>query len=958
MINSTVQDVIRWLHFSDFHVGKDNYAQIKLFEEMLSEIKNMWEKGFIPNFIFITGDIVYSAKKRDYGIFCSKFIEPLLNISGNEFLNRLFIVPGNHDVNRDISKFFNFQIIQLNESHLFDPSKDGLDERKQFLPRFKNYRNSKGITPKQWLDSENGSFTSLIELSNGNKVGVIGINTALISMNGDRGQISPGVEILDEALNKANGCDVKFVLGHHPIDWFYDYEPIKSVLGHHHAIYLHGHLHKNRVNPLSWGGIGFLALQSGAAFITRSDEENKNGFLLGEINLSNSSLRLQPRKWNPANREWQIVSDLPGYCRMPGEDWWIFELPDSKTNPRKSRLSSHSEVKFPEGWQLIDQNSTNYQNKKLDKNHAIKYFDGANPDWEISASKEIPRLTNEIEIYKSIISYNFEDKSQATLLIGPIGEGKTTILMQVVYDLISNNSWNILWKSDQRPKIDIASIIQLPKLEKPWLLAIDLDCEIIDEVYSTCEFIHKNHRTDIHLLLACRDTDWKESLGEKYKWGDFVNFKKITISGLSLIDARAIVSSWLNFGNEGMGKLTGTNIERAAIDLYELSHQAEIKEGAFFGALLKARYGDDLQEHVKTLLNRLNDRNIPGGKDLLDAFSYIALMHSENLKFLPKSILADVLNCPSEKISSLVLYPLGRESVISKDSQYILTRHHELAKTAAILLQDLFFYDLDNIFLDLIDSAVTLYKKGEYIPFLQGWFFDISKYFSDKGRHGLAIKIAEMVFYKNPYASSHLISLSKIYRAARASGKASKLFRRLNNDQSITKDRDYLLEWGLAEISCEKIPLGLLLIAMALNDHIDSFFPYNKFVTYSLYIFCRSSLQLYHLYNESAFNDGHIASCRLGMILPTKNPYSKELVNFFNKEHLNFIKDESEIDNEILKLETSINLAWDYCVSDKELFKDYFLQPSDMTFNKLKHLIKSGFIVSKSDKDRGIIPIL
>ena len=35
MDNSSDREPIRWLHLSDFHVGKDEYAQRKLFAELL-----------------------------------------------------------------------------------------------------------------------------------------------------------------------------------------------------------------------------------------------------------------------------------------------------------------------------------------------------------------------------------------------------------------------------------------------------------------------------------------------------------------------------------------------------------------------------------------------------------------------------------------------------------------------------------------------------------------------------------------------------------------------------------------------------------------------------------------------------------------------------------------------------------------------------------------------------------
>lgn len=44
----------RWLHLSDFHIGKDNYGQIKLFSYLLEHIKERKNSGWIPDAVFIT----------------------------------------------------------------------------------------------------------------------------------------------------------------------------------------------------------------------------------------------------------------------------------------------------------------------------------------------------------------------------------------------------------------------------------------------------------------------------------------------------------------------------------------------------------------------------------------------------------------------------------------------------------------------------------------------------------------------------------------------------------------------------------------------------------------------------------------------------------------------------------------------------------------------------------------
>ena len=50
---------IRWLHLSDFHVGKDDYAQKRLFEKILEHIA----EREAPDLVSVTGDIANNGQR-------------------------------------------------------------------------------------------------------------------------------------------------------------------------------------------------------------------------------------------------------------------------------------------------------------------------------------------------------------------------------------------------------------------------------------------------------------------------------------------------------------------------------------------------------------------------------------------------------------------------------------------------------------------------------------------------------------------------------------------------------------------------------------------------------------------------------------------------------------------------------------------------------------------------------
>jgi 3',5'-cyclic AMP phosphodiesterase CpdA len=49
--------LIRFLHLSDFHVGKDKWAQQRLFDKILKYVGILKDAGVPPDLVFLTGDI-------------------------------------------------------------------------------------------------------------------------------------------------------------------------------------------------------------------------------------------------------------------------------------------------------------------------------------------------------------------------------------------------------------------------------------------------------------------------------------------------------------------------------------------------------------------------------------------------------------------------------------------------------------------------------------------------------------------------------------------------------------------------------------------------------------------------------------------------------------------------------------------------------------------------------------
>ena len=890
--------------------------------------------------IFITGDIANRGASTEYTQFIDEFLTPLQNLYGEDTSSRTFVVPGNHDVQRGINKYFDRNEICAGDSLFFDPTKSGSAERQQVLPRFKNYSEQTMLTPISWLDSEMGGYVTSLELR-GAKIGIVGINTAWLSKDdSDRHNLSIGVSALDDALQQLNGCQYKIVLGHHPIDWLRDEHvpAIRATLGRHSALYLHGHLHKNRASPEDGAGNGFLTIQCGAGFQNRSiREEWVNGLLWAELHRQNAILRLQPLKWGDTNKNWAPSHDLPENRRIPNTDWWGFPLPGIRrpiTNVANPDISTV--VPYPDGWQSIDAAFLERQAVPLETTSATRFFDGANPTWGVALSSDIPRLSTVSTVVQNFESFKQSSKPRVIALIGPAGEGKSTSLRQIATRLVESPlRLKLLWHADDTKSINEDELLALPETERQWLLISDSADLIAVDVFRICERLKKTNRTDIWFLLACRDTDWIAARAHQLSWGGVAEMLRAPISGLELVEARAIVNSWAAFESGDALQIDEGDQVKAANELFEAAQKATpLKGGALLGAILKIRYRDGLLEHVKLFMERFAARKIPGGRDLLDAFAYTAAMHVAGTSYLSRAVLSDVLGCRFDQLSPFVLLPLGMEAATSHDGQFVLTRHIEIARTALTLLRDVFEVDVDSLYLELVTSAEKLRAQGEFVPNLRRWHFDLAAHFFSEGRRDLAIRIGETLIRMNPTYVPLRTHLARLYREAGDPGRASSLFYSI--DSNALWNRGVLSEWGRDVMAAGHHIRGSMLVALSLTCVQDA-----KSAGRCLGALADSLEMLFDDYRENRFKMGYLSAARLSLLLGQTNEYEQHFTKLLSDEGQS--TNAVDVERDLTSLEAAISQMKHYFQPESGNLADATIGSSSWDFTHVRRLLQNAY---------------
>ena len=263
---------LRWLHISDFHFrGGDPYDRDVVLRALVCAVRTYRAQGRQPDLIFATGDIAQSGKAHEYAP-ASAFFDAILDAAGLE-RRQLFVVPGNHDVDRD-------QAIGLART-----LGSGEEADRYFAPVLpKPHLTQKMGAFRAWYDDYFRGIRAMPADSTcgpveridvrGRGVAVLPVNSALFCIDDhDHAQLIVGRRCLDDAITALGAQDaaLRVALIHHPLDWLSDIERsnIKSRLAREVDVILRGHLHENEVEGVQSAAGSVLHLAAGASYQTR-----------------------------------------------------------------------------------------------------------------------------------------------------------------------------------------------------------------------------------------------------------------------------------------------------------------------------------------------------------------------------------------------------------------------------------------------------------------------------------------------------------------------------------------------------------------------------------------------------------------------------------------------------------------------------------------------------------------
>jgi predicted phosphodiesterase/energy-coupling factor transporter ATP-binding protein EcfA2 len=426
---------LRWLHLSDVHLrpsSSDSYEADTVLNALIETLEAEAAKGQQPDVIFFTGDI--ADKGKDYSR-AEKFFDSLLDATGlskkygKNARRYLFIVPGNHDVDRDEMGIFRSPDSLDKVNTFFAPDDDF--SRMTYFKRFKAYeeffnRYFEGIRS---FNKRNYYYAEVLELPDISiHLGIIGLNSAWFSEDTHdckEKRLWIGERTCTQAfksLTTRGEANLIIALHHHPYSCLHPEEMklVKGLLTEKAHVCLYGHLHESETEQVKDAHGKVLRFQSGATY---DDSSYPYRILWGTVNLEANKVNIRPMKYEASSRRWALDTSLFSTSDYT-ED---FDLP-CLIQPTTSVLPACDPVSF--------------------------YSGGLATPSDIAANLDVPRTqyihewtdenANHHKAWKDLLLTQAkntlsEKKFRVVIVYGHRGSGKTTLCKRMIHDLMASS---------------------------------------------------------------------------------------------------------------------------------------------------------------------------------------------------------------------------------------------------------------------------------------------------------------------------------------------------------------------------------------------------------------------------------------------------------------------------------------------------------------------------------------
>jgi 3',5'-cyclic AMP phosphodiesterase CpdA len=287
--------LIRLLHISDIHFKTPDCLNERLdrdtrVRDLIVRDANEFVKrtGVPVNAILVTGDIAFKASSEEFST-ASLWLQKLAKEVGAD-VQDVYVVPGNHDLNRHIGNKFSVKAVRneilKNKGEVrigaFLAALSDQDASNSLMEPFCSYNEFSAqygcsISPDKPCWQHSIPFCPRYKLT------LNGLTSTFFSGSNDQ-KSNLYMGAFQANLNINDG-EVNLAMFHHPYDWMEDGDEIEDFLSNRSQITLVGHKHRQRVKQSERG-----VLFSAAATNPERNEQNyEPGYNIIDLSISESS---------------------------------------------------------------------------------------------------------------------------------------------------------------------------------------------------------------------------------------------------------------------------------------------------------------------------------------------------------------------------------------------------------------------------------------------------------------------------------------------------------------------------------------------------------------------------------------------------------------------------------------------------------------------------------------------
>lgn len=302
---------ISWIHLSDFHFGQGRHIATDLDRKsvlrcLLQDVELVGSELGVPDYVFITGDVAHSGKKEQFDEAWSWLDELAKRLRIG--LDRMLLVPGNHDVDRELVRQHVANLVhkemRRNPPMLSDLIQTG--EIENVWPKLRAYQafSTRGFGAPKIDHNRPGWRLPLADEPA--KAFAVGLNTVLQSYDDEDDDVSGGANLqlsawqLEQTLGKCPDDALILALAHHPPDLLSDGEEFVARLSKRPHLLIYGHVHRQGAfATLPLGQQGQLRLVAGAGHTAGG--ERTHAYAWGT--LDGEGFTYFPRQWSQDHRK-------------------------------------------------------------------------------------------------------------------------------------------------------------------------------------------------------------------------------------------------------------------------------------------------------------------------------------------------------------------------------------------------------------------------------------------------------------------------------------------------------------------------------------------------------------------------------------------------------------------------------------------------------------------------------